>query len=246
MYLDNLLPKGFAAFAAPKCLWKKILNPSLVSFGLMANLASARRRGLIRDIDAIIDVGANVGQYAYMAHAVWPDIPVFSFEPDPECYAKLQSTFHRHSLQGQCFQLAVGDRSEERYFRLQENSAQSSFLARSDVDGGCTREIPVQCTTLDDAARLLPRRRDALLKVDTQGYEIAVLAGAREFLTDCAFVQIEVAFRRSYEGQPDAIAVMSQMRDLGFVCVEILDILRDQSVPGGPIAEADLLFARDA
>ena len=246
MYLDNLLPKGLAAFAAPGCLWKRILHPDLVSFGLMANLASARRRGLIREIDAIIDVGANVGQYAYMAHAVWPDAPVFSFEPDPACYAKLQSMFRRHGVPGQCLQLAVGERSEERSFRLQENSAQISFLARADVAGGCSREIKVQCTTLDDAAKLLPGRRRALLKVDTQGYEMAVLAGAREFLAGCAFVQLEVAFRRSYEGQPDAVAVMAHMRDRGFTCIEILDILRDRSAPGDPIAEADLLFARSA
>ena len=207
-------------------------------------LSSARRRGLIRGIDAIIDVGANIGQYAYMVHAVWPETPIYSFEPDPECHAKLHATFGRYQLPGQCIRLAVGDRSGEQRFRLQNNPAQSSFLPRLDVAGGCAREVQVQCTTLDEAMRLMPPFRAALLKVDTQGYELAVLSGARRTLTCCAYVQLEVAFRRSYEDQPDAVSVMSLMRDMGFVCAEILDILRDRSARGDPIAEADLLFTR--
>jgi hypothetical protein len=83
-----------------------------------------------------------------------------------------------------------------------------------------------------------------LLKIDTQGYELAVIAGARETLRRCAYVQLEVAFKKSYVGQPTVAEVLSAMHDATFVVVEILDILRERNLPGSPMIEADLLFAR--
>jgi FkbM family methyltransferase len=179
-----------------------------------------------------------------MAHSVWPDTPIFSFEPDPECFARLCETFRRHRIPGKCFQLAVGAKREERAFRLQENSAQNSFLSRKDKLGGFHGEIVVQTTTLNEVATQLPEVRRALLKIDTQGFELQVLAGASDFLTHCAYVQVEVAFRREYEGQPYAADVLAAMHGVGFGCAEILDILRQPNASGRPIAEADLLFTR--
>jgi FkbM family methyltransferase len=232
------------ALGAPTCLWRKLRHPRLVSYGLLANLLSARRRGLITAIDAVIDVGANVGQYAYMAHYVWPHAPVYSFEPDPVCYTELQETFLRHGIPGSCFQLALGERCDERPLKLQSNRAQSSFLSRDDVPGGFASSITVRCTTLDSAAQSFPEVEKALLKIDTQGFEAAVLRGATNFLRRCAYIQLEVAFRPSYAGQPYAAALLATMRESGFICIEILDILRERRIPGSPVAEADLLFAR--
>jgi FkbM family methyltransferase len=223
------------------------MHPAMVSFGLMANLASARRRGLIDAIDAVVDVGANTGQYAFMAHSIWPDVPVYSFEPDSECHATLQRNFERFDIPGRCFELALGETEETKTFRVQANREQSSFLSRFDVEGGFAREVPIQCQTLDRIAEsFTPAPRRALLKVDTQGFELQVLGGARSFLERVAYVQLEVAFRPAYLEQPGAAEIIAAMAQHGFACLEILDILRDGSAAGHPMVEADLLFARVA
>jgi FkbM family methyltransferase len=245
MYLDNLVPSRAAALFSPACLIRKVAHPDMVSFGLMANLASARRRGLIDGIDAIVDVGANTGQFAFMAHSVWPDVPVYSFEPDPASHARLRRNFERFRIPGSCFELALGARVERRDLRVQSNSEQSSFLGRIDAGTGCEQEVEVRCDTLDRVATGFdPAPRRALLKVDTQGFELQVLDGAGAFLDRVAYVQLEVAFRPAYHDQPAAAEIIAAMAARGFSCLEILDILRDPAATGRPVAEADLLFAR--
>lgn len=91
MFLDNLLPSFIGAVAAPSYFIKRLLYPDMVSFGLLANLAKMSSRGTITGIDSIWDVGANHGQFAFMAHNVWPDLPIYSFEPDPSSVEKLQN-----------------------------------------------------------------------------------------------------------------------------------------------------------
>jgi precorrin-6B methylase 2 len=71
MFLDNLLPSFIGAVAAP--------------------IAKMKSKGAISGIDSIWDVGANHGQFAFMAHNVWPDLPIYSFEPDPSSVEKLQN-----------------------------------------------------------------------------------------------------------------------------------------------------------
>jgi hypothetical protein len=51
-----------------------------------------RRRWLLdADIKTIFDIGANTGQFARLANAVWPNATIYSFEPLPECFESLKS-----------------------------------------------------------------------------------------------------------------------------------------------------------
>jgi hypothetical protein len=84
MFLDNLLPSFIGAIAAPLCFVKRIRYPDMVSFGLLASLSKMKSKGIISNIDSIWDIGANQGQFAFMAHNIWPELPVYSFEPDPK------------------------------------------------------------------------------------------------------------------------------------------------------------------
>jgi len=241
MYLEHLIPPVFSILAAPRCFIRRLLHRKLVSFGLLANLASLERRRLFEGVDGIIDVGANIGQFAYMAHSVWPYLPIYSFEPYQACFAQLEQTFNRYAILGRCFPLAITDQAGEGQLHVYDNRENNSFLQRH----GYTKEgediVNVTCVTLDEVEELSIMKRP-MLKIDVQGYELSVLRGATSLLNRCKYVQIEVSFQHAYEGNAHVADVFAAMRDHGFSCFDILDVLRMPKIDGGGVREVDLLF----
>jgi len=243
MFLDNLLPSFVGVLAAPLCFIKRIRYPNMVSFGLLANLSKMKSTHTIKGIDSIWDVGANQGQFAFMAHTVWPEVPKYSFEPDANSYEKLKNNFKKFGINGQTFSSALSDKVESKELIRYENNVNNSLLENASFHNAVTDKQIVECTTLDNIFMGLPEVNAAFLKLDVQGFELVVLAGAKKFLERCRYVQVEISFSPTYSGGAHAGEVMLLMRDSGFECIEILDLLREKNVTNH-ITEADLLFKR--
>ncbi len=242
MFLDNLLPAYLGALAVPASFLKRLQHRNLVSFGLLANLKAMQRRSIVNNIDAIIDVGANQGQFAFMAHSVWPEIPIYSFEPDPENFAGLQHNFSKYRITGKPLNMGLGAEQATLELNRYSNNVNNSFLVREEVNQALEHResVIVDCTTLDKVSQSLPKINAALLKLDVQGYELAVLKGSVNFLRHCRYVLAEVSFTSSYANGAHADEVMLALRNHGFECIQLLDILRDKET--GHILEADMLF----
>jgi FkbM family methyltransferase len=152
--------------------------------------------------DTFIDVGAHVGYFSMLAAAlVGPTGRVISFEPDTSNYAHLLEHVERNSApQVMPVPMAVG--SEARV---------AEFFVNDDNDGGHglwnvgehpfnqrTREArrtrKVFLTTLDDFIGPNATRKVKAIKIDAEGSEVAVLAGARKLLEQHAvpFVVAEI------------------------------------------------------
>lgn len=240
MFLDNLLPGSMGALAAPAALIKRLRYRELVSFGLLANLTAMRRRSVIADIDSIWDVGANQGQFAFMAHSVWPQLPIYSFEPDPDCFNLLQQNFDKFQISGKPFNIGLGAERGDLELRRYADNVNNSFLPRPQDQHVLQDKVTVHCTTLNEIAASLAETKSAFLKLDVQGFELAVLEGASDFLRRCRYVLAEVAFSPSYTGGAHAEEVMLVLRNQGFKCIQLLDVLRDER--SSHIVEADMLF----
>jgi len=244
MYLENLLPRQIAALAAPGCLIRRLLHPRLVSFGLLANLRVTGRRGLFAGVEAIVDVGANIGQFAYMISRVCPGVSVFSLEPDPECFAELERTFARFHIPGRCVRLAASDEPGEARLHLHSDRVNNSLLESAVQRAAPAAGILVPLARLDD---LLPDMLPAgrfLLKLDVQGYEMHVLRSASRVLQRCDIVIVEVSFDGAYRGAAAPAEVLTWLTERGFGLHDILDTLRHAPARGGGLREADLLFVR--
>src|SRR5262245_29408599 len=78
-------------------------------------------------IGTVLDVGANVGEFAKLAREVFPSAAIYSFEPLPDCYALLRS-----ALPGDAnffpIEIGVGSRHETLEFYRSFHSPSSSFL----------------------------------------------------------------------------------------------------------------------
>lgn len=218
------------------------MHPKLVSFGLLANLHLLGKCGVFKEVDGIVDVGANIGQFAFMAHSALPGLPIFSFEPDAACFEGLQRTFKMHHINGKCFPLAISDEAGQAHLNVYASTANNSLLRRQHEEAVAISEVT--CATLDGLWEELSALKAPFLKIDVQGAELAVLRGAKKFLERCKFVQLEVSLVSSYAGNAHVAEVMTVMRSAGFSCWEIVDVLRGKRPDDLGIAEMDLLFIR--
>ena len=195
----------------------------------------------------VIDVGANVGQFAVAAAKLFPGVVVHSFEAAPAVIPALQ----RHVAQltnVTVHPYAVGDHEGETQFHVNTHSQSSSILPLAAAHGEAfsdAREahtVLVRLTTLDAVLSTEELRPPVLLKLDVQGYEAAVLRGASKTLTFVQFAVIETSFKPMYEGETLFVDLLQLMDDLEFDFRRPVGWLRH---PGtGEIVQMDALFVQ--
>jgi FkbM family methyltransferase len=127
---------------------------------------------LARDT-ACVDVGAHRGDLLADIVRVAPDGRHTAYEPLPELAAELRAAFPSVDVR----QAALSDRAEEREFvRVVDNPGWSGFRERPSPGLGRTERFRVTTERLDDA--LSARIRPGFVKIDVEGAEREVLAGA--------------------------------------------------------------------
>lgn len=137
------------------------------------------RRYLDRMPCLVVDAGANIGQTALAFARWWPAARIHSFEPIAATYARL-ATACGNNPRIECHRLALGDAESEAQVSVQDNSELNSLLAPSGT--GATERVRVR--RLDDWAAERRIERIDLLKIDVEGYELRVLAGAEALLRE--------------------------------------------------------------
>jgi FkbM family methyltransferase len=135
---------------------------------------------------AFFDVGAHFGFYcAFLCdrHA-----PVVAFEPD----ARTLPSLHRNlaGIAGSvCIPAAASDRCGQLNFFSNDSSGMSRLLPDgSGAVGGNVKVVDV--TTVDETWRRLGKPKVGAMKIDTEGHEGEVLAGAREMIEACQPVML--------------------------------------------------------
>jgi len=169
----------------------------------------------------IVDVGANVGQWSSMLlNCVTPE-RLIVIEPMPEAFAVLRQKF-RTDRRIELHNLAIGERESVETLKITRDTTGASLLhpleeMRAVIGSNwtITSEVQVKMTTLDRLLVDLPEV--SLLKIDVQGYEKPVLAGARQTLAKTKFILIELNFMSQYDGG-SWLGEIHQIltRDLGF------------------------------
>jgi FkbM family methyltransferase len=189
--------------------------------------------------ELIFDVGANRGDFAQLALAVWPSARVACFEPLRHAVAKiarLQSRFPNIDLH----QTLVGE-CEKANVELHVADASTSLLS-----DGENHNFPIERfsqTTVDIAVRTqYGGRAPELLKLDVQGYELWVLKGAEESLPGIRVILAEVNLLDIHKDVPLLHEMTGWLFQRGYVAYDISGLGRRPL--DGALWQADMIFVR--
>jgi len=171
--------------------------------------------------DLVADVGGNRGQFVELLRAAGYDGDVVSFEPVARTSAALIERA-RGDSRWTVEALGMGDRNESRAIRVPngEEDDMASFLSPTELglrvfpELGDTTTETVEVRRLDEV--LADREGRLFLKIDTQGWELPVLEGARGILDQVAAVQTELVVDPIYAEGNDYLTVLAWLRDAGF------------------------------
>jgi FkbM family methyltransferase len=200
----------------------------------------------IADINGVLDIGANTGQFARWASAFFAGKPIHCFEPLPDCLAGLRSLAALNaSLVIHPYALGESDAKQE--MRLNDYSPSSSLLNMTERHHDLwpktrnDRPIEIEVRRLDSFDDQF--REPLFMKLDVQGYELHVLRGGENALKKVAVLQLEVLFEPLYEGQTDLRTLMNFLAERGFSFVDFADERRLGA--GRDLVYADALFVAD-
>jgi len=201
-------------------------------------------------VDLLFDVGANTGQFASAVFERGYSGRIVSFEPQSAAHGALLERSRRNPRWEIAERCCLGERDGETEIHLSRNSISSSVLPITSEhtalspDAGYVGTERVSLRRLDDLARPhLDASRAAFLKIDVQGYEQQVLAGAKEVLARVRGLQIELSLRPVYEGQMLFVPMLNLVHDFGFRPVHFSPSFVDPS--NGRWLQADGLFFRE-
>ncbi len=131
----------------------------------------------------VVDVGANLGFTTLIfARHVGAGGRIFAFEPSSLVYPKLVEVVEKNGLRNvQCLQLGCGAARKTETLLVPETSGNAT-IQRSGVEPDVpVRPVTIEVDTLDHLLLPLVTKLD-LLKIDTEGFEDQVLAGAEELI----------------------------------------------------------------
>lgn len=228
---------------------KKALRGWMRRFGV--DLAPFPLKEYLRrySVDLVIDVGANAGQYARFLRKLGYRGRILSFEPCRQPFGQLQV----HSVGDplwDCRQLGFGDLDGRHNIRVASDSVFNTLLEPKEgsgngLPGGVQwvgkEEIELRRMDSYFAEREVDATR-ILLKLDTQGFERAILAGAKDTLRRIHALQMEMSLEPLYSGQALVEEVLPVVRGLGYQIFGIWPGYRDSRT--GRLMEADFLFVR--
>lgn len=134
----------------------------------------------------IFDVGANVGNYATKIMDLEPSAHLYAFEPHPKTYQKLVQKANQKgftAINKGCGE-SIGTIKFYDYANEAEGSEHATMLkgVLEDIHHSVAKEFEVDVITIDEFAKTNGIDHIHLLKIDTEGYEYAVLKGCKQLL----------------------------------------------------------------
>jgi FkbM family methyltransferase len=203
-----------------------------------------------RQVNVVLDVGANSGQYAASLRAADFKGRIVSFEPLSEPFSILERVASTDPL-WDCRRCALGDDNGPISMNVAGNGGGSSSVlpmlkahreAFPQANYVGTEDVTMH--RLDSvAAEILQPNDVSFLKIDVQGFEKQVLAGGESTVRDrCVGMQIELSFVPLYEGDMLIQEALDLVHSLGFTLRGFVPFFVD--VRTGEVLQADGVFFR--
>jgi FkbM family methyltransferase len=201
-------------------------------------LDRVRRNGFQPDF--ICDVGASTGIWSRTVRKIFPGARFLLFEPLFPVYSKKYSYLEEIAAPGEVLPVALGAFSGEIMFSVSPDLYGSSLLSPP-CGYGC-RSLKVPIATLDSVGEERKVVGRGILKLDVQGAEHLVLAGAKRMLEQIDVLVVELSLSQLSEGAKGFEEMYRLIVSLGF---EYFDDVGEWRCPvSGRLLQKDVLFIR--
>ena len=173
----------------------------------------------------VFDVGANVGDASAACLARFPEAAIVAFEPVAETFERLRGRFADDD-RVRCLHLALGAERATASIVTHESAVLSSLAADAlvrEVAGTTTETVTVD--TVDAVSESCGVGHVNLLKIDTEGYDLEVLKGARRMLEREAIdlIETEVSMSPDNRAHVPFDAVRAMLGEFGFEIFGLYD-----------------------
>ena len=213
-------------------------SPSMSNVGLGCFFAALQRLGF--HPEHIIDIGANRGSWTRKALAYFPEAHYTLVEPQDHLKVHIQDLLDRGS-KITWINAGAADQSGTLPFTISYRDDSSTFDP-TEIDADVAR-ISVPVMTLNEIACSVGAASPDMVKIDAEGFDLKVLAGASDLLgkTDVFFVEATICC----PGHENTIArVVRRMDEAGYRVVDVTDINRSPKY--GVLWLCELAFLRNA
>jgi len=199
-------------------------------------------------ISTVLDVGANVGQYAKYLRIGGYRNKIISFEPLKEAFDKLEKLFE-NDRNWVGYNIAIGDFDGDSEINVSDNSVSSSLL---DIKDSHLKVVPnsvyikkqkIEVHKLDSLFSTYNiSDHKTFMKIDTQGFEKNVLVGAKNTLQHIDTLQIEMSVQPLYEGEELYFQLSDFLYREGY---RLIKIIRGYTKADGELLQFDGVFRRN-
>ena len=200
-------------------------------------------------IELLIDVGANIGQFAQESRQKGYSGKIVSFEPLPDAHAVASAKAAGDPAWSVNERCALGSQSGTAFINVSGNSYSSSLLPMTakhvaEAPGSAyIAKVETPVVTLDSVFdRYRTNNEKTFLKIDTQGFEWEVLQGAANALPQIFGVRVELSILPLYEGQKLYLQIMNFMDAAGFRLNGIIPVFGEEST--GQLLQFDAVYIR--
>lgn len=191
---------------------------------------------------AIVDIGANAGEWSRTASSIFPSAQILMFDGDPENEANLHNTVREIGSRSRYFLRLLGPERKDTvtFYKLEMGTTGSSVLP--ELTSFPKNAITLSMDTLDSLIEEASLRPSLLLKLDVQGFELEVLKGGTETLALSEVVIMEASLLPYNDGAPLFADVVAFMNKQGFVVFDFCGQLRRES--DSVLFQTDIAFVR--
>lgn len=203
-------------------------------------------------INVVIDVGANEGQFASELRRIGYQGKIISFEPIASVFEKL-TTVATLDRDWDVYNLALGQENSQKTIYIAGDSAFSSLLKSNDWceqefgdESVGKREETVIVRRLDELLHETIKNLDQAriyLKMDTQGYDLEVFMGLGAMAKQVLALQSEMSVVPIYQGMPHLTESISFFEQAGFGIAGMYPVSTEKSALR--VVEFDCLMVRN-